>query len=151
MRTYDNKQVIGETFLSLLDKKLFVDIPVFGLSMFPFYLPADIVRVENSNNSNLEVGNVVVFLRNERLVAHRLIKVDFDSGLALTKGDGLIKKDGILKIKDIRGVVVTHFRKGVDVGFVNRPFFKRLLVYLSPLMGYVNFPLSRLWYKIFYR
>lgn len=151
MRVYYNKQIISETFLSLLDKQLFVDIPVYGLSMFPFYLPADIVRIEKSNKTNLVVGNVVVFLRNEKLVAHRLLKVDFDNGLALTKGDGLVKMDDILKIKDIRGVVVFHFRKDVEMRFVNRPFFKRLLVFLSPLMGYVNFPLSRLWYKIFYK
>jgi len=151
MQVYSNKQVINKTFLSLLDKNLFVDIPVYGLSMFPFYLPGDIVRVENSNSVNLKVGNVVVFYRNDRLVAHRLIKVEFSRDLAITKGDGLIKKDNILNIRDVRGVVISHFRKGVDVRLVDYPFFKRLLVCFSPLMGYINYPLSRLWYKIFYK
>lgn len=149
MSVSKDNQVIGETFLSLINKEFSVDIPVYGLSMFPFYLPADVVRVEKPNKNNLVIGNVVVFLSKKRLVAHRLLELDFDRKIALTKGDGLKKKDASLQMNEIMGVVVCHFRKDVEIKFVNRPFFKRLLAFLSPLMGYVNFPLSRLWYKIF--
>ncbi|TLX75179.1 hypothetical protein E9993_09765 [Labilibacter sediminis] len=140
-------KVINSTFLSMLDKDHFVDIPVYGLSMFPFYLPGDLVRVEKAKSHNLKIGSVVVFLSKKRLVAHRLLKIDFENNIALTKGDGLQKFDSSINVDDIKAVVCTHFRKGVELKFINNPLFRRLIVFVTPLTGYLSYPLSRLWIK----
>ncbi len=49
-----NRHLFGSAFVALLQKDIQVDVPVYGLSMFPFYLPGDMVRVEKVNRHNLK-------------------------------------------------------------------------------------------------
>lgn len=140
-----HKRLFGKTFIAFLQENRYVDVPVYGLSMFPFFLPGDIVRVEKADQYNLKPGNVIVFTVNNKLVAHRLLAVDFNTEVVTTKGDGLVKKDGLLKLDDIHGVVVQHYRKGKVMRLINNCLVKKVIRFFSPVIGFITFPLSRIW------
>jgi signal peptidase I len=140
-----HKHLFGNAFVALLREDMYVDVPVYGLSMFPFYLPGDVVRVKKTQRKNMIKGNVIVFTVNNKLVAHRLLAVDFNKEKVITKGDGLIKMDGLLKLEDIHGVVVQHYRKGKVMKLINNRFAKKVILFFSPVMGFITFPLSRIW------
>ncbi len=144
-----NKTLFGETFIALLQKEHCVDVPVYGLSMFPFYLPGDIVRVEKAHPDNLKKGNVIVFTNNNQLVAHRLLKYDAENGTVLAKGDGLIGKDRLLREQNVHAVVIRHYRKGKEKVFINRKAIKRFIASASPFMGRFTFYAARVWNKFF--
>ena len=71
-----NREIISSAFISALQKQSGVDISVYGLSMFPYYLPGDKVRVQKIRCELLKVGDVIVFIKNKKLIAHRLLKID---------------------------------------------------------------------------
>ena len=144
-----NKTLFGETFIALLQKEHYVEVPVYGLSMFPFYLPGDIVRVERAHPGNLKKGNVIVFTNNKQLVAHRLLKYDAESGTVLAKGDGLIAKDRLLSEQNVHAVVVRHYRLGKEKIFINRKGVKLFIALVSPFMGRFTFYSARVWNKFF--
>ncbi|SMO72731.1 signal peptidase I [Saccharicrinis carchari] len=144
-----NKVLFGETFVAMLQKEHYVDVPVYGLSMFPFYLPGDTVRVEKANPGNLKKGNVIVFTNKRQLVAHRLLKYDAENGTVLAKGDGLISKDRLLPEENVHGVVIHHFRNGKEKIFINRKGVKRIIANISPYMGRFTFYAGRVWNKFF--
>ncbi len=92
---------------------------------------------------------MIVFTNNHKLVAHRLLSVDFDKGMVLSKGDGLLKEDNILAMSAVHGVVIHHYRDGEEICFVNHRWMKQMITIFTPLMGYLTFPLARIWYKMF--
>ncbi len=147
--TVRNKILFGETFKALLQKEHYVDVPVYGLSMFPFYLPGDIVRVERAQDGNLKKGNVIVFTNNNQLVAHRLLKYDPENGTVLAKGDGLIGKDRLLSIENVHAVVIHHYRSGKAKVFINRKGVKVFIAHISPYMGRLTFYAGLVWNKFF--
>lgn len=147
--TVRNKILFGETFKALLQKEHYVDVPVYGLSMFPFYLPGDIVRVERAQDGNLKKGNVIVFTNNNQLVAHRLLKYDPENGTVLAKGDGLIIKDRVFSVENVHAVVIHHYRLGKEKVFINRSGVKRFIARISPFIGRLTFYSARVWNKFF--
>ena len=54
--------------------------------MVPALWPGDLVTVRSSNLSELQPGSIVVFRQNERLVVHRLMRVDFARSVDSTHG-----------------------------------------------------------------
>ena len=135
--------------MALLQKEHYVDVPVYGLSMFPFYLPGDMVRVEKAHPGNLKKGNVIVFTNNGQLVAHRLLKYDAKRGAVLAKGDGLIKKDRLLSQQHVHAVVIRHYRKKKEIVFINRKNIKRFIAQISPYIGRLTFYSALVWNKFF--
>ena len=135
---------ISQTFIELLNKGNEVDIQVYGLSMFPFFLPGDSVRVKKVPIKELAKGDVVVFNGVFKLVAHRLIRIDCSEKL-ICKGDGLIYKDRPVSIDKYCGKVIVHFRNGRILS--SSWFSQKLLAYISPYVGVVFFILGRIWYR----
>jgi signal peptidase I len=148
---YSNKELVDSTFLQLLHDQLEVDIPVYGLSMFPFYLPGDVIRVRKVSFENLKKGDVIVFVQNNRLVAHRLLSIDKKNKCAVSKGDGLLKKDSLLKKVDVVAVVTLHVRNETPIKWYNNSTAKKTIATISPLLGYISHPLSFIWYKYLYQ
>ncbi|MCW3805978.1 S24/S26 family peptidase [Plebeiibacterium marinum] len=138
---------ISYTFIELLNTGKEVDIPVYGMSMFPFFLPGDTVRVKKVAVQDLIKGDVVVFRGSLRLVAHRLLSWDKNNRRLFCKGDGLIYKDRPVVFNDYCGKVILHFRKGRVMESSN--LGKRLIAYVSPFTGIVFFILGRIWYRFF--
>ncbi len=125
-----------------------VKVPVYGLSMFPLYLPGDEVRLISIDISKVQKGDVVSFVRNSGVVLHRVVNVKPAIKKVTTKGDGLIDKDEQINFSDIEGLVVEHTRNGKDLHFSERKKVKTFMAFLSPVMGCVFYYTSRLWYKL---
>ncbi|MGQ1785768.1 hypothetical protein [Saccharicrinis sp. GN24d3] len=143
-----DKIIFSKTLRSMLDAELSVDVPVFGLSMFPFFLPGDVIRVVKATESKLSVGDMIVFGSGNKLVAHRLIKLKQDQGIVIAKGDGLIKRDAIVNAKEVIAVAVNHYRNNQEIKWSNQRFVKKALSLLSPVLGYVFFYMARIWCKM---
>ncbi len=148
-KSLNNRALFGDAFVSLLHDGLCVDVPLFGLSMFPFFLPGDIAKVKPLKDCELKIGEVIVFTQQSRLTAHRLIKIDYINLQVHTKGDGLIKKDKQVSFHNVHGVVIEHRRKDAQINWTEKRILKRTIAFLSPIMGIITFPLGRIWYKLF--
>jgi signal peptidase I len=144
----NEKQIKVNTVLgSLLDEGHVIDVPVFGLSMFPSLLPGSVVRVAGVNPEHLQPGDVVFFERNGQLVLHRFIK---RIGSTIhCKGDSLLQRDEPVDFVNVKGKLIAMVVNGQQRP-VDRPIAKvyaRLMVILVPVSGYLFFHLSHLWYK----
>ncbi len=144
----NRKGYFGDTFVALLEKGLEVDVPVFGVSMFPLYLPGDIVRIKKISYLEFKVGDVIVFEGRERLILHRLVDFDMVQGMAVTKGDGLMKDDPFIPLDKVKGVVIQHSRKGRDVKWTEYSFVKKMMFIITPVTGYFNFYFARVVMKL---
>jgi ATP-binding cassette subfamily B protein len=74
---------------TLLDENHPLSFNMQGYSMYPTLRPGDIGIVEKWNTDELKIGDIIVFKANNKLVAHRLIKIIFrnDIRLYIAKGD----------------------------------------------------------------
>lgn len=82
--------------------------------MYPYLRPGDQLEVEPAKLQDLKPGDIVVFRRNETLIAHRLHRLA-GSGDALTGvsiGDSGLWQDEPLKPEMVPGRVVARIRNG---------------------------------------
>ena len=88
---------------------------VFGGSMQPAIHPRDIVVVAGCRIDDLRPRDVVLFVRDGRLVAHRLIEVGIRAGrrVLVTRGDAIWTADAPVDAGDLLGRVVAVGRRGV--------------------------------------
>ena len=72
-----------------------VRIPVVGVSMFPLIRSRDIIHFQPVKDSGVSIGDVIVYERGERMVAHRLLRKELYNGTMMltTKGDAFIHQD----------------------------------------------------------
>lgn len=100
---------------------------VNGFSMYPAYLPFDMLIVDDVKPEEIKYGDVVVidnsvsWLPYKNYVAHRvnLIKVDYDIVIG-TKGDNNPKYDGLTDANEVIGRVSHHIP---FVGYILAPPF----------------------------
>jgi signal peptidase I len=96
-------------------------LPVTGDSMFPCMRPGDVVSISRSGEAIRE-GDVVVFERYRRLVAHRV--VDCTGALIITRGDRLRHADQPVPRSAILGRVrsIQRGERSIDprAGFLTR-------------------------------
>lgn len=74
-----------------------------SLSMAPLIFPGERLNIVKAGA--LKVNDVVVFWREERLIAHRIIYTDPGSSYIITKGDNNLRADVKLYKKDILGKI----------------------------------------------
>lgn len=147
----NNRELFQNVFHELVEEGISVEVPVFGLSMFPFLLPGNIVRIENVELSSINTGDIIVFKQNEKLVLHRVVKLIEQS--IITKGDSLIREDDIANQAYIIGKVVEYGTKD-KMNTVNTFSFKlysKIIIYSRWFNGYILNPLSIIWFKFFRR
>ncbi|MDG5800999.1 signal peptidase I [Marinilabiliaceae bacterium ANBcel2] len=89
----------------LISKGKTVQVKVEGMSMFPFLLGKDVVKIKQVNKKSLKRGDVVLFIRDEQLIAHRILKVNKSS--IITRGDGNLKQDYPIEKDKIKGKVIS--------------------------------------------
>lgn len=92
-----------------------ITVPASGLSMGRAFCRADAVIIAAADDLRLTPGMIIVFQRNTRWIAHRVIWI-FGKGsadLCITKGDGLhvIDRPFVSRSENI-GVVVGLWRDG---------------------------------------
>jgi len=87
-------------------------IKVTGASMIPAIWPGDVITVCRCEITELQPGQIVLYRRKGKLVAHRIRCVRGD---LLTRGDSLRYDDPPIRKSDIVGQVVCLIRNGRPV------------------------------------
>ncbi len=80
-----------------------------GKSMFPLIEDGDRITY-TTEKRNISRGDIIVFLWNKKLVAHRVITQDAKKGI-ITKGDNCLEYDGVVKKSHIIGTVISLQKK----------------------------------------
>lgn len=113
--------VLDPAKIALLRKALMVrpmSLPLVGLSMFPAIRAGDLSVVEAVDPDTLQVGDIILATRDDRLYAHRLVAID-DGPPArwIAKGDTLLLPDPPVPRENILGQVVAlqRGRRKVDL------------------------------------
>ena len=89
-------------------------LEVTGLSMLPSVWPGDILFVERRDMREIVVGDIVLFARQGKLVAHRVLYKTAvgDKPQAITQGDGLLSPDDPVTPTELLGSVRHILRAG---------------------------------------
>jgi signal peptidase len=87
---------------------------VRGSSMVPAVRPGDVLHVKHSEVADLSKGDIVVFRRAGRLIAHRAVRAPgkFGKGLLVTQGDRVQRKDAPISGSELLGRVLAIERNG---------------------------------------
>lgn len=87
-------------------------LQVRGWSMLPAVLPDDTLVIE-SVTGPVEQGNIVLYRRDGRLFAHRVLAAPSrENGHVITQGDALPFEDAPVPISELLGKVAYIIRKG---------------------------------------
>jgi len=87
-------------------------IRAFGASMVPAILPGDVVTVERATIGEVAPGEIVLFARQGRLVAHRVVrKVRNQGEYLITRGDRMHQEDSRISEAELIGRV-TELQRG---------------------------------------
>jgi hypothetical protein len=90
-----------------------VRLRVQGASMFPAVRPGDVLTIERLGHSTLTLGDILVWTRAGRVIAHRVVA--FDHGQPITQGDAVAAPDGAVHKVEIVGKVTRIERLGREV------------------------------------
>jgi len=91
-----------------------LQLRVTGASMVPTIRPGDLVTVEKAAVTEISQGDVVVFARDGRLVAHRVVAHagDLRDPLLITRGDRMTRDDSPVSAAELVGRVARIERRG---------------------------------------
>ncbi|TRX63008.1 S24/S26 family peptidase [Carboxylicivirga sp. M1479] len=109
---------IQETLIQLLREGQTVEVPAHGMSMFPLLLPGDRLLISPVKP---QIGQIGVFIGMNKLIAHRLIKID--NKTYFFKGDGVFHSDEPVHSDLVLGVV-TQRKRGERISSCNNRKFK---------------------------
>jgi ATP-binding cassette subfamily B protein len=98
----------------LLESNQDVAVEVGGYSMYPSLKPGDLIKIRRFKKDQLEIGDIIVFNKGNKWIAHRIRKVFFDNGkkFFITKGDSCVKEDLPVNELNVIAKVVEFSRKG---------------------------------------
>jgi signal peptidase I len=85
-------------------------LAVVGSSMLPAIQPRDLLLVRRCGTQAARVGDVVLYTRDERLFAHRVISSD--GSRLITRGDALDAPDAPIGSDELLGRVERVVRRG---------------------------------------
>ena len=83
---------------------------VVGSSMLPAIWPDDVLLVRHCDIADAALGDIVLFLRQRRLYAHRVVRRS--DACVVTRGDGNGEFDSPLSADELLGRVSTIWRRG---------------------------------------
>jgi signal peptidase I len=93
-----------------------VRIRVLGTSMAPAILPGDVLSVVRADAAQVSPGEIVVFTRPGRIVAHRVVaKRNEPGGVLITQGDRLRREDAPVFGDELIGRVTQVERRGARI------------------------------------
>jgi signal peptidase I len=145
----DQRFVLQQIIQQLVQDQKEIEIPVYGLSMFPFLLPGYLVRIKHVYFDDVKSGDIILFERIQKLVLHRVIRKKKD--FIQTKGDSLTQWDKKIGRDDFIALVVAYKRKGVFKSTGSNSFIivSKVMLMGQLVLGYFFHPLSLIWYKLF--
>ena len=93
-----------------------VRLRVFGTSMVPSILPGDLICVQRAGVSEISSGEIVLYLRDGRMFAHRVVNLvgGGDDALLITRGDRLNHNDPPISSAELLGRVTSIARGHVQ-------------------------------------
>jgi signal peptidase I len=94
-----------------------VELKVSGLSMFPFLLKGDLIQVFPTPLNELRRGDIIVFKRENRWIAHRVFQIQMMEGKVTLKtyGDTCYYPDEGVSSVNYLGRVDAFTRKGTQI------------------------------------
>ncbi len=69
------REITIETIRDAIQRRGSFRFSVKGVSMFPFLLDGDEVIIERADPEDLRIGDVVMYVRKELMIVHRIIKI----------------------------------------------------------------------------
>ena len=140
----ENKN-IQTTLIHFLQEGKQVEVPAFGMSMFPLLLPGDVLLV---NPVKPQKGDIGVFIGQRKLIAHRVYKIS--NNAYHFKGDGLIYPDHPVPYEKVLGTVISRRRNNETKNCKKGWFrvFKRLMPQLTFYTGRLFFYSGRIKTKL---
>lgn len=84
-------------------------LQVTGWSMLPSVWPGDVLIVERVSNDEVEAGDIVLFMKTRRLVAHRVVSRNSE---VVTRGDANRVADAPVGERELLGKVSYILRNG---------------------------------------
>jgi len=91
----------------------FLRLQVTGWSMLPSVWPGDTLMVEKADHEAVCAGDIVLFARERRLFAHRVVTNPSGGGQLVTRGDAMPASDAPISDGELLGKVARIQRKGV--------------------------------------
>lgn len=114
MKAEDLHKSLIDLSNELLNEDLKLKFKMTGNSMFPVFRHGDTGIVSRCSPEELQIGDILVFKMDGKLVAHRLVKkVYIDQKLMLcTRGDKNYKQDPTFPLENLIGRITSFERKG---------------------------------------
>lgn len=88
---------------------------VYGTSMLGAIWPGDVLLCEGCDVESVRVGDILLYVRGEQLIAHRVAELHgaADHTRVVTRGDRLRSDDPFVDVENILGRVVSVHRDGL--------------------------------------
>lgn len=127
----------------MLNEGKTVQVPVYGMSMFPILMPRDSVQIRRITFDEMKPGQVLVFEREGQWIAHRLIKKDFQTGLLITRGDGLPYHDEPITANNIKGIIIKVIKTRSPFAWSINTRIDRFMIWAVPVTGRIFWYLGK--------
>jgi len=100
-----------------------IQLRLSGTSMMPTLWPGDLVWVKPVKVEKLAPGDVILFLRENRIMAHRIVGMDAPAGelVIRTRGDTLPAGDLPVRGSEVLGLVTAAQRFGTGWAISRTP------------------------------
>jgi hypothetical protein len=99
-----------------------VRVQIRGESMLPTLWPGEVVEIENCSLETVRPGEIVLALRDNRLVLHRLVGACQPAGFRL-RGDSVPSPDPLFPAEALLGRLVSSANEGHTIGRAVGPWF----------------------------
>ena len=101
----------------LLQSRGALQLRAMGSSMLPTLWPGDLVIVQSSNFEQVQVGDIVLYVRRSRFCLHRVLRKSNPGSepFLITRGDSMPKEDFPVQPREVLGVVTAVCRRSVTV------------------------------------
>lgn len=119
----------------LLNDGRTVQVPVYGMSMFPILMPHDTVQIKRIAFEEMKPGHVLVFEQNGQWVAHRLVRKITENQTLITRGDGLPYNDAPVDAQRAKGIITKVIKSRSPFAFSINTMVDSLLVWTGPVSG----------------
>ena len=87
-------------------------LQVTGWSMLPAVWPGDVLVIERVTTDEVSEGDIVLFGRDRRLFAHRVVAKRLEDSTILTRGDAMPAPDPVVRKNELLGRVSSIVRNG---------------------------------------
>lgn len=132
-----------------------IRLPAVGTSMVPAIHPGDVLSVQPVNPTEVSLGDIVVYAREQVLVVHRIVRTSAGSSepCLVTRGDRLLRDDNVILPGELLGRVAFIERKNRHVSI--HPFLNRaervlcLVLRRSGRATYLFLRANALWRRLF--